>query len=48
MIKKLEPAVKLLEKYNRPFDVVYTDFVGTVIYEDDWQIAVAVRDGHMI
>lgn len=48
MLEKLEPAIALLKKYQKPFDVVYTDFVGTVIYEDDWQIAVAVRDGHMI
>ena len=48
MMTRLEPALTLLKKYQKPFDVVYTDFVGTVIYEDDWQIAVAVRDGHMI
>ena len=48
MIKKLGPALKLLEKYNRPYDVVYTDFVGTIVYEDEWQVAVTVKDGKMV
>ena len=44
----LEPAIALLDKYDKPYDVVYTNFVGTIIYEDDWQIAVSVSDGKMI
>ena len=48
MQKKLEPAIALLDKYNRPYDVVYTNFVGTIVYEDDWQIAVSVADGKMV
>ena len=48
MLKKLEPAVSLLDKYNRPYDVVYTNFVGTIVYEDAWQIAVSVDHGKMI
>ena len=48
MVKKLEPAVRLLDRYNRPYDVVYTNFVGTVVYEDDWQVAVAVSGGKMV
>ena len=48
MIKKLEPAIKLLDKYDKPYDVVYTNFVGTIIYEDEWQIAVQVKDGRMV
>ena len=48
MLKKLEPAIALLDKYHKPYDVVYTNFVGTIVYEDDWQIAVTVRDGKMI
>ena len=38
MIEKLEPAMRLLEKYNHPYDVVYTNFVNNIIYEDDFQI----------
>ena len=48
MVKKLEPAIMLLEKYKKPYDVVYTNFVGTIVYEDDWQVAVSVKDGKMV
>lgn len=45
---KLEPAIALLDKYKKYYDVVYTNFVGTIIYEDDFQIAVKVENGKMI
>ena len=48
MVRKLEPAMGLLEKYRKPYDVVYTNFVGTIVYEDEWQIAVAVSEGKMV
>ena len=48
MLKKLEPAIGLLEKYRKPYDVVYTNFAGTIVYEDDWQIAVRVEGGEMV
>ena len=48
MIEKLKPAVALLDKYQEPYDVVYTNFVGTIVYEDDWQTAVQVENGKMI
>lgn len=48
MAAKLEPAIALLDKYEKPYDVVYTNFVGTVVYEDDWQVAVKVADGKMV
>lgn len=48
MRAKLEPAIALLDKYQKPYDVVYTNFVGTIVYEDDWQVAVRVDDGRMI
>ena len=47
MQKVLEPAIQLLDKYAHPYDIVYTNFVGTIIYEDDWQIAVQVESGRM-
>jgi len=47
MLEKLEPAIALLDKYRKPYDVVYTNFVGTIVYEDDWQVAVTVTDGKM-
>lgn len=48
MYSKLQPAIALLDKYNQEYDVVYTNFVGTIIYEDKWQIAVKVEDGNMV
>lgn len=48
MVEKLEPAIALLDKYQKPYDVVYTNFVGTIIYEDNWQVAVRVKAGIMI
>lgn len=48
MVAKLEPAIALLEKYKKPYDIVYTNFVGTIVYEDDWQIAVKVENGKMV
>ena len=48
MLKKLEPVINLLDKYDKPYDVVYTNFGGTIVYEDEWQIAVSVKDGKMI
>ena len=48
MLRKIEPAVRLLDKYEHPYDIVYTNFIGTVIYEDEWQVAVRVEGGKMI
>lgn len=48
MLEKLQPAVDLLDKYGKPYDAVYTNFVGSIVYEDEWQIAVAVEDGKMV
>lgn len=42
MLEKLEPAMELLDKYEHPYDVVYTNFVGEVVYEDEYQVAVKV------
>ena len=48
MRAKLEPAIALLDKYGKEYDVVYTNFVGTIVYEDNWQVAVTVEDGRMV
>lgn len=42
MIKQLDPALELLEKYDHPYDVVYTNFVDNIVYEDEYQIAVRI------
>ena len=43
MIAQLDPALELLEKYNHPYDIVYTNFVGNIVYEDEYQIAVRIE-----
>lgn len=48
MLGKLKLAIALLDKHQKPYDVVYTNFVRTIIYEDNWQIAVRVENGKMI
>ena len=44
MLRQLEPVMRLLEKYEHPYDVVYTNFVGKIVYEDEYQIAVEVAE----
>lgn len=48
MQEKIAPAVRILDRYNRPYDIVYTNAVGTIVYEDEWQVAVKVEDGKMV
>lgn len=40
MLKHIEPAMALLDKYSHPYDVVYANFVGNIVYEDEFQVAV--------
>jgi ribosomal protein S18 acetylase RimI-like enzyme len=40
MVDKLQPLMDMLEKYAKPYDVVYTNFPGRIVYEDEWQVAV--------
>ena len=42
MLEKITPAMELLDKYNHPYNVVYTNFVGDIVYEDEYQVAVRV------
>ena len=48
MQKRIATAVRILDKYGHPYDIVYTNAVGTIVYEDNWQIAVRVEDGKMV
>lgn len=48
MQQMIAPAMQLLDKYNHAYDVVYTNFVGEIVYEDKWQVAVRVEDGKMV
>lgn len=44
MLKMIRPALWLLERYNHPYYVVYTNTPGEIVYEDQYQIA-AKTDG---
>ncbi len=45
MMKMVTPMMWLLEKYNHPFDVVYTNFpCGEIVYEDKYQIVVEMDE----
>ena len=48
MMKLITPAMWLLEKYNHPYYVVYTNFPGEIVYEDQFQVAVKVNDDVII
>jgi hypothetical protein len=38
--EKCEILMLLLDKYHIPYDIVFTDYVGKIIYEDEYQVAV--------
>lgn len=44
MLEKLRPLMDILEKYAKPYDLVYTNFPGRIVYEDEWQVAVYSDD----
>ena len=39
MIKMIRPALWLLDRYNVPYFLVYTNTPGEIVYEDQYQIA---------
>ena len=42
MMKMINPVMWLLERYNHPYYVVYTNMPGEIVYEDQYQIVVKV------
>lgn len=40
MLERLQPLMNLLEQYDVEFDVVFTNHIGKIIYEDEYQVAV--------
>ena len=44
MMRMITPVMWLLERYDHPFYVVYTNSPGEIIYEDDYQVAVKVPE----
>ncbi|MBQ6025340.1 MAG: hypothetical protein IJL20_07020 [Lachnospiraceae bacterium] len=48
MMKMINPLMWLLEKYQHPYSMIYTNFPGEIVYEDDYQIVVKVDENVMI
>ena len=46
MIKMIRPALWLLDRYNHPYYLVYTNTPGEIVYEDKYQVAAKV-DGFL-
>lgn len=44
MMKWIKPALWLLDKYNHPYYLVYTNTPGKIIYEDKYQIVASTED----
>lgn len=44
MLKWIRPALWLLDKYNVPYYLVYTNTPGEIVYEDQYQIVAKVDD----
>jgi len=44
MMRYMKPMLWLLERYNHPYDLVYTNFPGNIVYEDDYQVVVTIDD----
>ncbi len=46
MLKMIRPALWLLERYEVPYYLVYTNTPGEIVYEDHYQVA-AMADGKL-
>ena len=46
MMKMIRPVLWLLERYNHPYFLVYTNTPGEIVYEDKYQIC-AKTDGFL-
>ena len=48
MMKMINPLLWLLERYKHPYNVIYTNFPGEIVYEDDYQVVVKVDENVII
>ena len=48
MMKMINPLFWLLERYQHPYYVIYTNFPGEIVYEDDFQVVVKVDENVVI
>ena len=44
MVEHIKPLLDLLDKYNVPYEIAYSDNPGKIIYEDDYQVGVIDYD----
>ena len=47
-MKYIRPVMWLLEKYNHPFFLVYTNTPGEIVYEDEYQVVVKAGEPLLI
>ncbi len=47
MLERITPLMYLLDKYEYEYDVVYTNYIGKIIYEDEYQVAVIDEENRM-
>ena len=40
IMERFYPVLELLDKYQIPYDIIYTNYPGKIIYEDDFQVGV--------
>ncbi|MBQ9304619.1 hypothetical protein [Butyrivibrio sp.] len=48
MMKMINPMLWLLEKYQHPYFVIYTNYPGEIVYEDDYQVVVKAEKNFVI
>ena len=48
MMRMIRPALWLLEKYEHPYYLVYTNTPGEIVYEDKYQVVVKVTEDLLI
>ncbi len=48
MMKMIRPALWLLDKYHHPYYLVYTNYPGEIVYEDQYQIAAKAGEDLLI
>lgn len=48
MMKMINPMLWLLERYNHPYYVVYTNYPGEIVYEDEYQVVVKVDENIVV
>ncbi len=44
MMKLVRPLLWLLDRYKQPYYLVYTNYPGEIVYEDEYQVVVKVSD----